>query len=70
MELLKKYPRSFNSKMDNNRYNKTIMFGDFFSDIGNGYALTNYTWPIDPTYYQSRSCEGPNWVDRLEVHEK
>jgi hypothetical protein len=37
----------------NHVYN-VVIFGDSFTDTGNVYELTNYTWPITPPYYQGR----------------
>ena len=50
-----------------NRFYKIVIFGDSYSDTGNVYRLTSYTWPIVPPYYQGRFCNGPNWVDNLNV---
>jgi phospholipase/lecithinase/hemolysin len=61
---------ALHKRTPSNRFNKVIIFGDSFSDTGNAYAARNRTWPIDPPFYQGRSCDGPNWVDRLEVLEK
>lgn len=52
-------------------FNDVIVFGDSYSDTGNVYnQLTSQTYPISPPYYQGRYSNGPNWVDRLQVHRK
>ncbi|UJR08046.1 hypothetical protein I4U23_012323 [Adineta vaga] len=51
------------------RFDRAVIFGDSLTDTGNVYKLTNYTWPISP-YYQGRFCNGPNWVDRVNISEK
>jgi phospholipase/lecithinase/hemolysin len=50
-----------------NRFYKIVIFGDSYSDTGNVYELTDHTWPIVPPYYHGRYCNGPNWVDNLNV---
>ncbi len=47
-----------------------VVFGDSYSDTGNVYRVTDHTWPIVPPYYQGRYCDGPNWVDNLDVARK
>ena len=40
-----------------------MTFGDFFSDNGNEYKLSNRKWPADPAYYGGRFSNGPVWVE-------
>jgi len=47
-----------------------VIFGDSFSDTGNSYRLTNHAKPTGSHVSQHRFCDGPIWVDRLEVPEK
>jgi phospholipase/lecithinase/hemolysin len=48
-----------------------VVFGDSFSDTGNAYRLTNHAAPTTSHSYQGRRhCDGPIWIDRLEVPEK
>jgi phospholipase/lecithinase/hemolysin len=49
------------------RFKNVVIFGDSLSDTGNVYKLTNGTWPIVPPYYLGRFCNGPNWVDKLNL---
>jgi phospholipase/lecithinase/hemolysin len=51
------------------RFTNVVIFGDSLSDTGNVYNLTNGTWPISPPYYLGRFCNGPNWVDKLNISE-
>ena len=44
-----------------------VIFGDGHSDTGNVYNLTQQQWPLVPPYYQGRFCNGPIWVDYLNV---
>jgi phospholipase/lecithinase/hemolysin len=44
-----------------------VVFGDSDSDTGNVYALTHHAYPISPPYYLGRYCNGPNWVDDMDV---
>jgi phospholipase/lecithinase/hemolysin len=53
-----------------NRFSNVVVFGDSYSDTGNLYQLTDHAWPIDPPYYHGRFCDGPNWVDNLNVLRK
>lgn len=47
--------------------NTLIIFGDGNSDTGNVYNLTNQQWPLVPPYYQGRFCNGPIWIDYLNI---
>jgi hypothetical protein len=49
------------------RFRNIVIFGDSTSDTGNVFALTDKTYPIPPYYWKGRFCNGPNWVDQLEV---
>ncbi|PFH61527.1 hypothetical protein XA68_17104 [Ophiocordyceps unilateralis] len=46
-------------------YSALVVFGDSFSDNGNGYASTKHAWPADPAYYQGRFSNGPVWPEDL-----
>lgn len=61
---------SWNFQCLTNRFNRVVIFGDSYSDTGNGYQLTNRTYPIVPPYYKGRFSNGPMWVDRLKVLSK
>lgn len=61
---------SFNLGCLTNRFNRVVIFGDSYSDTGNGYRITNWTYPITPPYYRGRYSNGPMWVDRLKVLSK
>lgn len=52
-----------------NRFNAAVFFGDSRVDTGNIYRETGDTWPAPP-YYHGRFCNGPNWVDYLNVPNK
>jgi outer membrane lipase/esterase len=60
----------FHKRSPSNRFDKVVIFGDSFSDTRLVYRLTNHTKPTGPHFYQDRYCDGPIWVDRLEVPEK
>ncbi|KAF7975264.1 hypothetical protein HWV62_1358 [Athelia sp. TMB] len=48
----------------NSAVKNVVVFGDSFSDNGNGsYRITNSTWPADPAYYDGRFSNGPVWVE-------
>ncbi|KZP12347.1 carbohydrate esterase family 16 protein [Athelia psychrophila] len=48
----------------NSAVKNIVVFGDSFSDNGNGsYRITNGTWPVDPPYYDGRFSNGPVWVE-------
>lgn len=45
-------------------YDSIVVFGDSFSDNGNGsYKLTNGTWPSNPAYYDGRFSDGQVWCE-------
>ncbi|MCC9601474.1 SGNH/GDSL hydrolase family protein [Stieleria sp. JC731] len=50
-------------------YSRLVVFGDSLCDTGNSYAATG----IPPggaagfPYFQGRFCNGPNWIDYLQV---
>ncbi len=46
-------------------YDNIYVFGDSFSDTGNVFNATNGIIPPNPTYYNGRFSNGPNWVDYL-----
>ena len=52
------------------RFKRVVFFGDSLTDTGNTYRETAQTWPIVPPYYQGRFCNGPNWVDQLDLLKK
>ncbi len=60
----------FHKRSPSNRFDKVVIFGDSFSDTGNSYRLTNHAKPTGSHVSQHRFCDGPIWVDRLEVPEK
>ncbi len=60
----------FHKTSPSNRFDKVVIFGDSFSDTGNSYRLTNHAKPTVSHVSQHRFCDGPIWVDRLEVPEK
>ena len=61
---------SSDSSSSEDCFNELIVFGDSYSDTGNVYKLTSQTFPITPPYYNGRYCNGPNWVDLLNVKRK
>ncbi|KAH6896661.1 hypothetical protein B0T10DRAFT_544102 [Thelonectria olida] len=43
---------------------RLIVFGDSFSDNGNGsWIASNGSWPVDPAYYRHSFSNGPKWND-------
>ncbi|CAN8100963.1 unnamed protein product [Discula destructiva] len=43
-------------------YSSLVVFGDSFSDNGDGaYRISNRTWPLVPPYYQGHFSNGPVW---------
>lgn len=45
-------------------FSRLIVFGDSFSDNGNGaWAASNGTWPVDPAYFNHSFSNGPKWND-------
>ncbi|KAF2235232.1 carbohydrate esterase family 16 protein [Viridothelium virens] len=57
------------SKPPSTLFSSLIVFGDSFSDNGNGsYRITNGTWPADPAYYQGRFSNGPVWVEDVATN--
>ncbi|GBB83828.1 hypothetical protein RclHR1_01050002 [Rhizophagus clarus] len=47
------------------QFNTIVVFGDSTCDDGNGWRLTNYTYPPTEYYYQGRFSNGPVWVEYL-----
>lgn len=47
------------------RYDKIVVFGDSYSDVGNIYIATKGAIPLSPPYYQGRFSNGPVWVEHL-----
>ena len=47
-------------------YDAAVYFGDSMTDTGNVFNLTGNRWPPSP-YYRGRFCDGPIWVDRLNL---
>ncbi|KAJ4266139.1 hypothetical protein NW762_004119 [Fusarium torreyae] len=46
------------------RFSRLIVFGDSFSDNGNGsWVVSNGSWPKDPAYYGHSFSNGPKWND-------
>ncbi|KAF6521915.1 hypothetical protein HZS61_013443 [Fusarium oxysporum f. sp. conglutinans] len=46
------------------KFSRLIVFGDSFSDNGNGsWVVSNGTWPVDPAYYHHSFSNGPKWND-------
>lgn len=52
------------------RFNNVVVFGDSYSDTGNVYKLSKRLWPKSPPYYYGRYCNGPMWIDQLQVRNK
>ncbi|KAF3762181.1 hypothetical protein M406DRAFT_332568 [Cryphonectria parasitica EP155] len=47
-------------------FSSIVVFGDSFSDNGNGsYRISNGTWPLVPPYYQGHFSNGPVWPQYL-----
>ncbi|KAK4494344.1 hypothetical protein PRZ48_014642 [Zasmidium cellare] len=47
-------------------YGRLIVFGDSYSDDGNGaWPASNFTWPADPAYYNHSFSNGPKWSNDL-----
>ncbi|RSL78373.1 hypothetical protein CEP51_008251 [Fusarium floridanum] len=45
-------------------FERLIVFGDSFSDNGNGaWIASNGTWPVDPAYFNHSFSNGPKWND-------
>ncbi|KAF5001528.1 hypothetical protein FGRMN_999 [Fusarium graminum] len=45
-------------------FSRLIVFGDSFSDNGNGsWIASNGSWPVDPAYYRHSFSNGPKWND-------
>ncbi|RSL58785.1 hypothetical protein CEP53_006043 [Fusarium sp. AF-6] len=45
-------------------FSRLIVFGDSFSDNGNGaWIASNGTWPVDPAYFNHSFSNGPKWND-------
>ncbi|WAO94734.1 Hypothetical protein NCS54_01233200 [Fusarium falciforme] len=45
-------------------FSRLIVFGDSFSDNGNGaWVASNGTWPVDPAYFNHSFSNGPKWND-------
>ncbi|RMJ15180.1 hypothetical protein CDV36_005163 [Fusarium kuroshium] len=56
--LASAYPRPRQS------FSRLIVFGDSFSDNGNGaWIASNGTWPVDPAYFNHSFSNGPKWND-------
>ena len=49
------------------RFYGLVVFGGSHLDTGNVYTLTDYTWPLASPYYRGRFCNGPVWVNDLDV---
>ncbi|KAM0445451.1 hypothetical protein ACHAQK_001660 [Fusarium lateritium] len=46
------------------KFSRLIVFGDSFSDNGNGsWIASNGSWPADPAYYSHSFSNGPKWND-------
>ncbi|KAF5975030.1 phosphatidylcholine-sterol acyltransferase [Fusarium bulbicola] len=46
------------------KFSRLVVFGDSFSDNGNGsWVVSNGTWPVDPAYYHHSFSNGPKWND-------
>ncbi|KAJ4394000.1 hypothetical protein N0V93_003217 [Gnomoniopsis smithogilvyi] len=51
---------------ESTRYSSMVVFGDSFSDNGNGsYRISNGTWPLVPPYHQGHFSNGPIWAQYL-----
>ena len=48
-------------------FETVISFGDWITDTGNVYQLTNHSWPLVPPYYRGRFSDGPVSIERLGV---
>ncbi|KAF2420948.1 SGNH hydrolase [Tothia fuscella] len=49
-------------------FSSIIVFGDSFSDNGNGsYRITNYTWPL-AVYNEGRFSNGPIWAENIATN--
>ncbi|KAF9901888.1 hypothetical protein EC991_005590 [Linnemannia zychae] len=48
-------------------FDKLVVFGDSYSDVGNVYKLTNYTWPIK-AYNHGRFTNGLIWSEHVARH--
>ncbi|KAF5020462.1 hypothetical protein F66182_7501 [Fusarium sp. NRRL 66182] len=49
---------------DTANFPRLIVFGDSFSDNGNGsWIVSNGSWPADPAYYRHSFSNGPKWND-------
>ncbi|EJF59503.1 GDSL lipase/esterase [Dichomitus squalens] len=52
------------ARNDNIAYSAIVVFGDSFSDDGNGaWVVSNHTWPANPNYFGGRFSNGPVWIE-------
>jgi phospholipase/lecithinase/hemolysin len=49
------------------RFKNVVTFGDSYTDTGNVFRVSHFTWPLSPPYFLGRFCNGFNRVDQLKV---